>query len=131
MGVFRASVISPIPNKIAIEKANARAPLMISANTMLRGTTTAESFTSSPVRKLSADNSSRGPYIGEFLLMWLVPSIPEDVSVREDIRPCLRRILTNERPSRCQQAEAPRKTITLPPTRILKICKDESGSASR
>jgi len=62
VGLFRASVISPIPNNIAIEKANVKAPLMSSAITMLRGTTTAESVTSSPVRELLADKSPKGPY---------------------------------------------------------------------
>ena len=64
------------------------------------------------------------------LLIWLVPSIPEHVSVRENIGSNLLQILTNERPSRCQQAETPRDTITVPPTGILKICKDEFGGAS-
>jgi len=55
VGLCRASFISPIPNKIAIEKANVKTPLMISAITMLRGTTTAEFVTSSPDRKILAD----------------------------------------------------------------------------
>ena len=62
VGLCRASVISPIPNKIAIEKATAMTPLGISAITMLRGTTTAESVTSSPIRELLADMLSRRPY---------------------------------------------------------------------
>ena len=62
VGLCRASVISPIPNKIAIEKATVKTPLMISATIMLRGTTTAESVTSSPVKELLADMSSKAPY---------------------------------------------------------------------
>ena len=68
VGLFRASVMSPIPNKIAIEKAIVKEPLMIIAITMLRGTTTAEFVTSSPVRKLLADISSKGPnFVGRII----------------------------------------------------------------
>ena len=51
VGLCSASVISPIPNKIAIEKATVMTPLRMSAITILRGTTTAESVTSSPIRE--------------------------------------------------------------------------------
>jgi len=56
-----------------------------------------------------------------------VPSIPKHISVRENIGSNLLEILTNERPSRCQQAKTPRDTITVPLIGILKICKDEFG----
>lgn len=62
VGLLRASVMSPMPNKIAIEKAMVSTPLMASAITMLRGTTSAESLTSSPVRISSADVSRREQY---------------------------------------------------------------------
>lgn len=68
VGLCRASFISPIPNKIAMEKAKVKTPLMDSAMTMLRGTTTAESVTSSPAREPLADMSSEGPYFQECLL---------------------------------------------------------------
>lgn len=80
VGLCRASVMSPMPNKMAMEKTTVEAPLMRSAITMLRGTTIAEFFTSSPVRKRLADKLSKGlgfSRIGSYLLMWLVPSIPK------------------------------------------------------
>lgn len=57
VGLVRANMISPIPNKIAIEKAIVKTPLIISAIIMLCGTTVADSLTSSPVRKLLANIS--------------------------------------------------------------------------
>ncbi len=57
-------------------------------------------------------------------------SISEYISVRKNIGSNLLQIFTNERPSRYQQAETPRDTITVLSTGILKICKDEFGSAS-
>ena len=99
VGLCRASVISPIPNKIAIEKATVMTPLSMSAITMLRGTTTAESVTSSPVRKLLADMLSKDHTFKDACsLIWLVPSIPKYVSPREIIGSHVLQILTNETP---------------------------------
>ena len=128
MGLCRASVISPIPNKIAIEKAKVRAPLMVSAITMLRGTTIAEFVTSSPIRELLASYSEHRLYFKDAcLLIWLVPSTPKNVSLGKNNG---LHILTNERPSGGQQAKTPRETVVVPPAGVLKIRKDESGSAS-
>ena len=67
--------MSPTPNKIAIEKANVKAPLMISASTMLRGTTTAESVTSLPVGEPLAVTSSKGPKVQGCLLTHMACAI--------------------------------------------------------
>ena len=75
VGLCRASAISPIPNKITMEKARVKMPLMISAITILRGTTSAESVTSSPVRELLADRSSKGPYFQGCLLTHMARTI--------------------------------------------------------
>ena len=64
------------------------------------------------------------------LLIWLVLSMPEYDGVRKNGGSYIFPRLTNITPSRCHQAETPSKPITIPPTGIFKICKDESSSAS-
>ena len=56
--------------------------------------------------------------------------MPAYVSPGESRGSNVLQILTNERPCRGQQAEEPRNTIAVPPTGVLKVCKDEFGSAS-
>ena len=74
-------------------------PLSMSAITMLRGTTTAESVTSSPIRELLVDTLSKDhTFEDACLLIWLVPSIPEYVSPTENIGSHVLQILTNETP---------------------------------
>ena len=52
VGLSRAAITSPMPNKRAMEKAIVNKPLIRRAMTMLRGTTTAESLTSSPIEEV-------------------------------------------------------------------------------
>lgn len=59
VGVVRADFMSPMPNSMAMVKAIVRTPLITSATTILRGTTVAAFFTSSPNPGLSVHGRER------------------------------------------------------------------------
>ena len=130
VGVRKTEVMSPIPNKIAIENAIAKAPLINCAINMLLGTTVAEFFTSSPVDSISQKIYERNNC--RYSLIWLVPSIPGrtcNVIMLSKMFRAYR--LTYKRPSRREESEKPTNTVAFPPTDVFKTGKDEPSRALR
>lgn len=108
-----------------------RAPLIISAITILLGTTIAEFCTSSPVRSVLVVLHNKLESAGYFTHMSRAIDPCSSLVSKVTGNLWLLRLLTNKRPRRCHQPSSPGDSVASPSTSVLKPCKYVSGRTLR